>query len=164
MLSVSLFWGRGHFKRKFDKELTHNFLEPCAVSESVHQVGAPPAQWAEWEVPPEAAARGGAVILADDREATRRGAWNGRNYSCISRRDCCKTNIPGHTCLGFKKATFAHFFSPNLFWVFLTGYVLGTGLETFVLHASRCSNPSVSWTLGSSSVLQSWTILYEKSG
>ena len=56
---------------------------------------------------------------------TWRGAWIGRNYSCFSRRSCCKTNIPGHTGRSFKKGMFALFCSPNLFWVFLAGYVPG---------------------------------------
>ena len=48
-----------------------------------------------------------------------------------------------------RKGMVALFFSPNLFWVFLAGYVLGReGLETFVLHAcSHWSSASVSWTL-----------------
>ena len=38
---------------------------------------------------------------------TRRGAWIGRNYTCISRRNCCQTSILGHTGRGFKKGMFA---------------------------------------------------------
>ena len=131
------------------------------ILESTHQVRAPPAQWAQLEVPFEAAARGGAVILADDRDANKATCV----YSCISRRKCCKRNIPGHTGLVFKKVTFAHFFSPNMFWAFLTGYVLGTEvLETFVLHAcSRLSNPSVSWTLGFVGAAKLDILFFEKS-
>ena len=39
----------------------------CGVLTSIHKIWAPPAQWAELEVPLEAAERGGAFILADDR-------------------------------------------------------------------------------------------------
>ena len=67
-----------------------------------------------------------------------------------ARRNCCKTHKLGHTDLDFKKEMFVHIFSPNPFWVFLTGYVLGTeGLVTFVqLACFHLSNPSVSWTPG----------------
>ena len=41
--------------------------------DSIHQVRAPPPQWAELEVPLEAAARDGDVLLADDRETNK--AW-----------------------------------------------------------------------------------------
>ena len=47
-------------------------------------------------------------------------------HSCISRRNCCKTNKHGHSGLDFKKGMSVLFFPPNLFWVFLIGYVLGT--------------------------------------
>ena len=66
----------------------------CGILESIHKVRVPRAEWAELEVPLEAAVRCGAVILGDDREAI------GRSFSCISRRNCCKTRIPGHTSLG----------------------------------------------------------------
>ena len=51
----------------------------CGLLESIHQVRAPPAQWAQLEVPLETAVRGGAVILADDREANK--AW------CVDRQE-----------------------------------------------------------------------------
>ena len=119
----------------------------CGVLESNHQVRAPPARWAELEVPLRAGVRDGDVLLAGNREPTRRGAWIGRNCSCISRHNCCKTSTPGHSSLGFRKGTFAQFSSPSLFWAFLAGYVQDTkGLETFVLIACfHWSNPSVSW-------------------
>ena len=78
-------------------QITHAQLygTMCGISESIHQVRAPPAQWAELEAPVKNAVR-----------PTKRGAWIGRNYSCISRRSCCKTNMLGHTGLGFKKEMF----------------------------------------------------------
>ena len=81
---------------------------------------------------------------------TRPGAWIGRNYSCISRQNCCKTSTPGDSGLDFRKGKFAHFSSTSLFWAFLAGYVQDTkGLGMFVLLACfHWSNPSASWTLG----------------
>ena len=100
-------WGRGHLKRELHKELMRNFMEPCVVYGSPFtKLGR---EWAELEVPLE---RPCVLVLSSLRTTVRpttRGAWIGRNYSCISRRNCCKTSIPGHTGLGFKKATFAHF-------------------------------------------------------
>ena len=116
--------------------------------ESIHQVRAPPTQWAELELPLIAAARDSDVLLADDREANK--AW------CVDRQELflyltsqLLLDNPEHSGLGFRKEMFAHFFSPSRFWVFLSGYVLVTkGLGTFVLHAcSHWSNQSVSWTL-----------------
>ena len=60
----------------------------CGILESIHKVGAPPGQWVELEVPLEAAVRGGAVILADDREANK--AW------CVDRQElflCLKSQL-----------------------------------------------------------------------
>ena len=58
ILDVSHFLGRGQSKREFHKELIHSFMEPCAVCWIlIHQVRAPPPQWAELEVPFEAAVR-----------------------------------------------------------------------------------------------------------
>ena len=99
--NVSHFLDLGQSKREFHKELIHNFMEPRAVySNSIHQVRAPPPQWAELEVPLEAAVRNGDVFLADDREANK--AWIGWNCS-ISRRNCCKTSIPGHLRPGLQE-------------------------------------------------------------
>ena len=109
--------------------------------------------------------RDGDVLLADDREANKAWCvWIGKNYSCTSRRNCCKTSIPGLSRRGFKNGMFALFFSPNLFWVFLTGYGLVTeGLETLVLHAySHKSKSKCFLKLRSSSVLQSWRFVSER--
>ena len=96
---------------------------------------------------------------------TRRGAWIGKSYSCISHHNCYKTGTPGHSGLDFKKKMFAHFSSPSRFWVFLTGYVLATkGLVTFVwLACFHWSNQSVSWTLGFVSVAKLGTLAREES-
>ena len=51
----------------------------CGILESIHQVRAPPAQWAELEVPLRAAVCDGDVLLADDREANK--AW------CVDRQE-----------------------------------------------------------------------------
>ena len=51
----------------------------CGILESIHKVRVPPAEWAELEVPLEAAVRCGAVILEDDREANK--AW------CVDRQE-----------------------------------------------------------------------------
>ena len=80
-----------------------------------------------------------AVVMSPLRtivRPTRRGAWIGRTYFCTSRHNSCKTSSPGHCGLGFRKEMFVHSFSPNPFWVFLSGYVLGTeGLGTFARRA-----------------------------
>ena len=51
----------------------------CGILESIYQVRAPPAQWAELEVPLRAAVRGSDVKLSDDREANK--AW------CVDRKE-----------------------------------------------------------------------------
>ena len=51
----------------------------CGILESIHRVRAPPAQWAELEVPLGAAVRDGDVLLADDREANK--TW------CVDRQE-----------------------------------------------------------------------------
>ena len=51
----------------------------CGILESIHQVRAPPAQWAELEVPLRAAVRHSDVLLVDDREANK--AW------CVDRKE-----------------------------------------------------------------------------
>ena len=51
----------------------------CGVLECIHQVRAPPTQWAASEVPLRAAVRNGDVLLAGDREANK--AW------CVDRQD-----------------------------------------------------------------------------
>ena len=51
----------------------------CGFLDSIHRVMAPPAQWAELEVPLRAAVRDGGVLLADDREANK--AW------CVDRQE-----------------------------------------------------------------------------
>ena len=51
----------------------------CGFLDFIHQVGAPPSQWAELDVPLEAAVRDGDVILADDHEANK--AW------CVDRQE-----------------------------------------------------------------------------
>ena len=51
----------------------------CGILGSIHQVRAPPAQWAELEVPLRAALRHSDVLLADDREANK--AW------CVDRKE-----------------------------------------------------------------------------
>ena len=153
MLSVSLL-GSWSFQTRIPQR-THAQLYGTmyGILESTHQVWVPPAQWAELEVPFEAAARGGAVILADDRDANKATCV----YSCISRRKCCKRNIPGHTGLGFMKATYAHFFSQNIFWVLLTGHRCWR-------HSSCSPVPGcqiqVFPGLWGSSVLQSWTFFF----
>ena len=95
MLSVSLFCGRGHFKREFHKELTRNFMEPCAENWSLFvKLGRRQRHGQSWRC---RSRRPCAVVLSSLRTTvrpTRRGAWIGRNHSCISRRNCCKTNIP----------------------------------------------------------------------
>ena len=67
----------------------------CDILESIHQVRAPPAQWAELEVPLRAAVRDGDVLLADDREANM--AW------CVDRQELFSYLIPawasGKRCL-----------------------------------------------------------------
>ena len=97
-LSVFLFSGRGHFKRKFHKKLTRNCPEPCAIywMKSIHKVGAPPLQWAELEVLLEAAVRGGAVILADDREANKAWCVDRQEFFLYLTSQLFKTSIPGH--------------------------------------------------------------------
>ena len=45
----------------------------CGILESIHQVRAPPALWAELEVPLRVAVDEGNILLADDREANK--AW-----------------------------------------------------------------------------------------
>ena len=79
-------------------QITHTqlYATTCGVLDSIHQVGAPPPQWAELEVPL------GAMVMSSLRTIvgpTRRGAWIGKNYSCISRRNCCKRSIPELTPL-----------------------------------------------------------------
>ena len=61
------------------KESITNCMEPCGILESIHQVRAPPAQWAELEVSLRAAVRDSEVLLADDREANK--AW------CLDRKE-----------------------------------------------------------------------------
>ena len=51
----------------------------CGILDSIHQVRAPPPQWAELEVPLEAAVRNRDVLLVDDREANK--AW------CVDRQE-----------------------------------------------------------------------------
>ena len=51
----------------------------CGILESIHKIRVPPAEWAELEVPLEAAVVCGAVILGDDREANK--AW------CVDRQE-----------------------------------------------------------------------------
>ena len=148
MLSVSHFLGRGHFKREFHKELSHNFVEPCAVYwilftklERCHR------SWQSCR-----SRRLCAMVMSFLRtivRPTRRGAWIGRNYSCISHRNCCKTNKTG-TDLDLKKELFVH--------LLLTKSILG--LPEWICSGYRgvgdirpgClfywSDPSVSWTPG----------------
>ena len=89
ILSVSHFWGLGQFKREFHKELTHNFMEPCAV------------YWSQsWRLRTK---RPWAVVRSSLRTAN--------NEWCVDRQELlsyltfqvCKTNIPGHTGLGSRK-------------------------------------------------------------
>ena len=72
--------GRGHFEREFHKELKPGCVEPCAVSWSLFIKSL--AQWA-----------GGAAQSGSERwrrswptivRPTKRVAWIGRNYSCIT--------------------------------------------------------------------------------
>ena len=131
---VSLVLGRGHLEREFHKELIPNCMEPCVVSWSLFiKSGRRLRSGQSWKCRLKRQCAMGTVLLADDRRPTRRGAWIGRNNSCISRHNCCKTSTPGHFGLGIRKEMFAHSSSPSRFWVFPTEYVLVTkGLGTFV--------------------------------
>ena len=69
--------GSWSFRTRIPQRI-HNQLygTMCGIWESIHQVRAPaqwapPAQWAELEVPLRAAVRDGDVLLADDREANK---------------------------------------------------------------------------------------------
>ena len=138
ILNVSHFLGRGESKREFHKELIHNFMERCAVFWILFiKLGRRHHRGQSWKC---RSRRPCAMVMSSLRtivRPTRRGAWIGKNYSCTSRHNCCKTSTPGLSGRGFKNGMFALFFSPNLFWVFLAEY-------------------------GGSSVLQSWTSAQEK--
>ena len=58
---------------------TKLYVTMCGILESIHQVRAPPVQWAELEVPLKAAMRHGDVLLADNWEANK--AW------CVDRQE-----------------------------------------------------------------------------
>ena len=78
ILSVFHVLGRGHLEREFHKEFILN-CTMCGILESIYQVRAPPAHWAELEVPLGVAVRDGDVLLADDREVNK--AW------CVDRQE-----------------------------------------------------------------------------
>ena len=105
-----------------------------------------------------------AVVLSSLRRTvrpTRRGAWARRNYFCISRRNCCKTSIPG---LGFKS---------DVCTLLLAKSNLGlpdwirAGVQSDWRRAACVPVPAGQIQmfpgLWGSSVLQSWTFMYEKS-
>ena len=127
----------GRFERGFHKELIHNCMEPCVGSWSVLiKSGRRPHSGQHRRCRSERRYETGTFSWRVIVRPTRRGAWIGRTYSCISRHNCCKTITPGNSGQGFRKETFAHFSSPSLLLVFLTGYVLDTQrLGTFVLLA-----------------------------
>ena len=139
--------GCGHFEREFHKEFIPNCMEPCVVSWSlVIKSGRRLRTGQSWKCRFEWQCALGTFSWPTIGRPTRRGAWIGRSYSCISRHNCCKTSTNGHYGLGFRKEMFAHSSSPSRFWVFLTGYVLVTkGLGMFVrLACFHWSNPSTS--------------------
>ena len=122
-------------------ELIPNCMEPCVVSWSLFiKSGRRLRSGQSWRCRSERQCAMGTFSWSTIVRPTRRGAWIGRNYSCISRHNCCKTSTPGHSGLGFGKETFAHFS-----WI-RAGY---QGVETFVLLQSfHWSYPNVSWILG----------------
>ena len=138
LLSVSHVLGRDHFEREFHKELIPNCMEPYVVSWILFiKSGRHLRSGQSWRCPSGRQCAMETFSWPTIVRPTRRGAWIGRNYSCTSRHNCCKTSTPGHSGLGFRKETFAHFSSPSLFLA-----------ETFVLLACfHWSNPSVSWIL-----------------
>ena len=125
ILSVSHVLGRGHLEREFHKKIIPNCMEPCVVSWSLFiKSGRRLSSGQSWKCRLKRQYAMGTFSWPTIGKPTRRGAWIGRNYSCISRHNCCKTSTLGHSGLGFRKEMFAHSSSPSRFWVFLTGYVL----------------------------------------
>ena len=164
ILSVSLVLGRGQFKREFHKGFTPNLTEPCVVSWSPFtKSGRRLCSGQSWRCRLRRQCVTEMFSWLTTEKPTKRGAWIGCNYSCISRHNCCKTSTPGHSGLGFGKEMSAHSFLPGRFWVSLAGYVLvKRGLEKFVLRACfRWSILSVSWILGCVGVARLGTLVRE---
>ena len=125
--------------RKRIPQRTHTQLHGtmCGILESIHQVRAPPTQWAELEVPLRAAVRNGDVLLADDLEANK--AW------CVDRQELflyltSQLLQDKHTWTfrpGLQERDACTLLpTKSFFLAFLAGHVLDTkGLETFILLA-----------------------------
>ena len=137
--NVSHFLDLGRSKREFHKELIHNFMEPRAVYSILFiKSGRRHRSGQSWRCRSRRQCATETFSWPTIVRSTRRGAWIGQNYSCISRRNCYMTNIPGLSGRGFRNWMFALFFSPNLF---LAGYGLGSErLGTFV---PACLSPLV---------------------
>ena len=156
MLSVSHVLGRGQFKREFHKGFIPNCPEPCVVSWSLFtKSGRRLRSGQKWRCRLRRQCVMETFSWPTTGKPTKSGAWIGRNYSCISRRNCCKTSTPGHSGLGIGKEMSVHSFLPSRFWVSLAGYVLVTRDWREVRLA--CVSPLVKCkcSLG-------WALLYEK--
>ena len=117
ILSVSHVLGRGHPEREFHKEFIPNCMEPCVVSWSLFiKSGRRLRSGQSWKCCLERQCAVWTFSWPTIGRPTRRGAWIGRNDSCISRHNCCKISTPGHSGLGFRKEMFAHYSSPSRFW------------------------------------------------
>ena len=99
--SVSHVLGRGHLEREFHKEFIPNCMEPCVVSWSLFiKSGRRLRSGQSWKCRLERQCATGTFSWPTIGRPTRRVAWIGRNFSCISRHNCCKTSTPGHFSLG----------------------------------------------------------------